>query len=646
MNATLLSQRHLHDITVLRSLDATILPWDLKLGDHLDGFAEAIDLCTTINATLCEDGGNFGLTEAAYVLSSAGMLWSKRVDGMVRSTQRTLDVINDFDKGKKAKPDDPAKEAEPKPRKRTGHPLAVTLPETVKGRGNFIPSREPRGARGKVFLVGDVPKMSAESYLLQPQPCSLPLLDCERVRAYVDDRGNKGLDWAEFRVNGLKMTQEGFYPLMENGLAFNEEAVRRRRTVIFDEDYAGLDGMDVGNHEEELPQMAAHMSVDQLEGKKGQLAEETLTTSTAPAAELRVPASRNVPSVPINEPEYIEPFPREFSIACSRAERDLNPLVAIPDRPAEEAPFRRRNKRVMKEQSLPEVSCEVSYFMSFWDVFATDFAPKVQLLNVLNRYKWRLRPYREEGGAPPPGKKVRGRGKKPKVESDTPKFASLSADTLPEEKQTSLAVPVVATEEDTSADANNLSDAENYVVLDELAGDEDAINYDVQTDFFANIVKDPHRRLSLLRSEKSDEENGHDLDSSFVLPVDLHEWEAKLTDFLRDHEASTAAFNLELYGSDLVAAHKAKFHGATGKMAGCFEGRESAGEICRKFLSVLDLMNKKKVHLDPTGEEDTVRAVGSEMVSRDFEEVGLTVLDDSTGQGEKGNRRRKADLVK
>jgi hypothetical protein len=217
MNSTFLSQRHLQDITVLRGLDVTLRPWDLKLSDHLEGFADAIDLCTSIIAVPSDDGTNFGLSDAAYILSSAGTLWSRRVDDMVRTAQRTLDTLSDLDKSKKRKngPGDANSNREKdKTRKRLGHPLAL-IPDAVKGPQNFIPKREPRRIPTSHCVLKDVPSLSPEDFLAQVYPGSLPLLDCERIRSYIDERGNKGLDWAEFRINSLKMNRDGFFPLRD-----------------------------------------------------------------------------------------------------------------------------------------------------------------------------------------------------------------------------------------------------------------------------------------------------------------------------------------------------------------------------------------------------------------------------------------------
>lgn len=199
-----------------------------------DGFADAVDLCSTINATLCEDGTNFGLTEAAYVLSSAGTLWGKRVDGMVRTAQRTLDCLTDLDKGKKTKTSAGEDEKKEKIRKRSGHPLAMTLPDNVKGRWNFIAQRETQAnqsikAPSEVIPCtgSEFPRLTEEAYFLQAQPSSLPLLNCERIRPYIDDRENKTLDWADFRVNTLKINRDGFYPLTENGKRIFEGDVER-----------------------------------------------------------------------------------------------------------------------------------------------------------------------------------------------------------------------------------------------------------------------------------------------------------------------------------------------------------------------------------------------------------------------------------
>ena len=150
-------------------------------------------------------------------------------------------------------------------------------------------------------------------------------------------------------------------------------------------------------------------------------------------------------------------------------------------------------------------------------------------------------------------------------------------------------------------------------------GDEDALQFDAEQDFVAKLVKDPRRRLSIYANttagNDSDDDTIGDAECTFIVPVDLHEWEAKLTAFLQRHEASTAAFDLERYGSNLVANFNASGN-STGKMADVFLARKSSSEMCRQFLSVLDLANKKVVGFEE-GEKDTG------LTSRDFEHLGL-----------------------
>ena len=87
-----------------------------------------------------------------------------------------------------------------------------------------------------------------------------------------------------------------------------------------------------------------------------------------------------------------DPFHKSIEIVNSRMERNLQSPQIILDTPPVEEPFRRRNKRVMKERAWPIVTNEVGFFTSFWELFDADKQlPQMLLDAVLKRYLWRLR---------------------------------------------------------------------------------------------------------------------------------------------------------------------------------------------------------------------------------------------------------------
>jgi hypothetical protein len=106
--------------------------------------------------------------------------------------------------------------------------------------------------------------------------------------------------------------------------------------------------------------------------------------------------------------EADEPFLRFLNIDALKLERKLKAIEAIPENIPTESAFRRRNKRVMKEQQVQVVSSEVGFFMNFWDIFTPDNQPKILLKAVVNRFRWRLKAVE----VTVPIKKSRGRAKK------------------------------------------------------------------------------------------------------------------------------------------------------------------------------------------------------------------------------------------
>ena len=212
MNTTL-SQKHLLDITILRN-PLSSRPWDISFSEHLAGFSDAIDLCQTIVSAPSDDGENFGLSDAAYVLSSAGALWSKRVDETTTAAKSTLESLYGATKAKKGK--GTAQDGGKPVMRRIGHPLALPF-DIMKDDAKLLDTRD-RNKSSNDCTIDKLPLLLQDSYLSPSYPHLLPLLDCERIKPYLEDgKKFKGVDWAEFRINILPLNIEGLYPLHKDG---------------------------------------------------------------------------------------------------------------------------------------------------------------------------------------------------------------------------------------------------------------------------------------------------------------------------------------------------------------------------------------------------------------------------------------------
>ena len=73
----------------------------------------------------------------------------------------------------------------------------------------------------------ELPQLSQECYLAEAQPRSLGLMEHEKIHPYTDDRGNKGNDWADFQINTIKLTAEGYFFLDCLHPDYYEKANRR-----------------------------------------------------------------------------------------------------------------------------------------------------------------------------------------------------------------------------------------------------------------------------------------------------------------------------------------------------------------------------------------------------------------------------------
>lgn len=85
--------------------------------------------------------------------------------------------------------------------------------------------------------------------------------------------------------------------------------------------------------------------------------------------------------------------------------------------------------------------------------------------------------------------------------------------------------------------------------------------------------------------------------TSRIVEVDLCDWEERLGEFLRHHEPNTLAFNLDEFEKELVVDCHKNFHDDRQSLSSVVR-RRTTGEVCRSFLSVLDLANKSVVVVD------------------------------------------------
>lgn len=89
------------------------------------------------------------------------------------------------------------------------HPLAVPLDDFKAGNAFFVESVKNSKRLEHKFALPKIVQLPQDRYLAEAQPSSLGLMQIEKIRSYVDDRGNKGNDWAAFRINTMKLSKEG-----------------------------------------------------------------------------------------------------------------------------------------------------------------------------------------------------------------------------------------------------------------------------------------------------------------------------------------------------------------------------------------------------------------------------------------------------
>lgn len=73
----------------------------------------------------------------------------------------------------------------------------------------FLPPLKNSRRPDHKFMDAVIPALPQDQYLAEVQPASIGIMEHEKIHAYVDDRGNKGNDWAEFQLNTMKLNKEG-----------------------------------------------------------------------------------------------------------------------------------------------------------------------------------------------------------------------------------------------------------------------------------------------------------------------------------------------------------------------------------------------------------------------------------------------------
>jgi hypothetical protein len=146
------------------------------------------------------------------------------------------------------------KESRRQQRKRSAHPLSL-CPDDRKGE-RFLGMKANRRIPADRCTSKEFPQLPQDIFLAEVQPRSLGLMEHEKIRPYVDDRGNKGNDWADFRINTLKLSTEGYFAMSclhpdayEPVEELQQENQQRRYTIsdgeLMDFDDAGPNGDDV-----------------------------------------------------------------------------------------------------------------------------------------------------------------------------------------------------------------------------------------------------------------------------------------------------------------------------------------------------------------------------------------------------------------
>lgn len=166
-------------------------------------------------------------------------------------------------------------------------------------------------------------------------------------------------------------------------------------------------------------------------------------------------------------------------------------------------------------------------------------------------------------------------------------------------------------------------DRDNYEELDEPVGGEEALEMDAATaQDFNRMIQSTRATEQKHRSEYSTQpDSSSSAECSFIAESDLQAWEVRLTNFLAVHEKATMSFDLEQYGKSLIQKCGSERSRSVIDIVGSNEVGRTSENVCRTFLSLLDLANKKSVEFESKGGE--TGSASQERVSEDVTQVRM-----------------------
>ncbi|XP_055348578.1 uncharacterized protein LOC129595556 [Paramacrobiotus metropolitanus] len=622
MNTTF-SDRVLQDITILGDVERTRKPWSVVLADHLEGFLTGVQTLNTISSVFEKDGQNIGLTDAAVVLSNIGHVWCRQVEDTAHIAQRTIDLLDNLDYHKEKEKDPKAS----KPRRINVHPLTLPISDLNSDTENVLPFHPDPKIPPHRFLVKEIPKISQEKYLAPSDPCTLPLMDSEKIRSYYDDRGNKGRDWAEFKVNTLPLNREGYYPL-ENAPGWSQIPLAKRRYTfsVMPEVVQDLAKEDL---EETLLQQPETHDMD---------ADDAPVDHTLPEHDAGVPVVPALGPILFKQLKSSKSSSAEFRpITDLRALSRTKQLDGIPTAPVAsnpQTPYKCRNKRKAIPKPLEASQVEVEFFKYFWDISTQ----QMNLEFIMQRDNMRLR--RVEVTKREPRKKA---VKTVRFESVTPmepvaeeveqKVAGNDGEilvndeagneTLTGKNNSDNAVDEVAEYVETAEPCLNVTEFnldDLYLVPGASRGDAfNKLN-------FTLMARPAHTTQFLENLDASLSHESSLLEQCEFLNNDNQNWEARLEEFLEEHEPATANFNVESVGQRLMEDYQRKGkHSTRTTLSDVIRGRGSVGEVGQRFLSFLDLVNKKIVEVE-TKEKTKKAETEISKLSQTLEQLSIKVV--------------------
>ncbi|OWA52468.1 hypothetical protein BV898_16921 [Hypsibius exemplaris] len=648
------SAKSVVDIEVLQQGVKTMSVWDVEFSSRLVGFLDAIPTIHTVHGG--EVQAKLSLTKAAYVLYNSGLIWAKIVDETCRLTVRLTDVLSSADgrRGGSNEDEDEDGKAKRKERKKYAHPLSLPPDETKEG--FLIAPKANRKIPADRCTSKEFPQLPQDTYITEVQPKSLHLLETEKIRPYLDDRGNKGNDWADFQVNTIPLIDEGFFPihlLHPDAYVIEERPCvihRPRRTVQFgpaEDESVHSDGFDDhGGFHDDVPMDVVGNGQDGQDRGRDLAEDPDSVAMPPPPAPEPGPGksglqSQGRPDRPTNLPRM--PFSKTISITSLRTLRSLadEDPTATAALDQELQQFRMRTKRILQKKTPRHVSTEVEFFQHFWDMPEGANDPQIRLGKVIKRYRERLR--RVDliplgGACEKCGKKAhRGRCSKKRTLDGRKEATFVSqyddSDDAPTDVPFTdpgvqgLKFPDSARKGEFDADDHGGGD---YQETDEPIATDDCVDEPPPQNAADDWLGQMRAQGLFVRQAyrpDDDDDGRHDEDSinsSQIGQVDLCEWENRLQDFLTVHEKATLSFNLEEFGWDLVTNGQRRggstVQGLTGVMR-----RRTAGDVCRSFLSMLDLANKNMIEFDHGGDGDDDPMNGMMSLSQGADEMGFRI---------------------